>query len=65
MPHIGRKTLALMAAGMAGSAGIRAFDSALPLLASDFGVTPGQTGCRSAPETDPDLWRDMMVRPGS
>jgi len=34
----------LMAAGMAGSANMRAFDSALPQLSETFGITLGQTG---------------------
>jgi len=43
-PDVSRNTFMLMAAGMAGSANIRAFDSALPQLAGTFGISLGQTG---------------------
>jgi MFS transporter, YNFM family, putative membrane transport protein len=41
---IPRSTWMLMAAGMAGAANIRAFDTALPLMSESFGITLGQTG---------------------
>lgn len=41
---IPRTTWMLMAAGMAGAANIRAFDSALPQMADSLSVTLGQTG---------------------
>lgn len=43
-PQVPRTTLLLMAAGMASSANIRAFDSALPQISESLGITLGQTG---------------------
>jgi len=43
-PRAARNILVLMTAGTAGSANIRAFDSALPQNADSLGVTLGQTG---------------------
>lgn len=43
-PRAARNIAMLMAAGTAGSANLRAFDSALPQLAESLGVTLGQTG---------------------
>ena len=43
-PEVSRNAWLMMAAGLAGSANMRAFDSALPQLADTLAITLGQTG---------------------